>query len=91
MPEVLQIPCPLGHAQLTSFVAKGIIPSAKTDLLESPTLLDKKLSALSVQVQMALLHTLNPFLKGVTPQKSHLEIGGMFESRNCRSHAQMGW
>lgn len=67
------MPCPLGHAQLTFFVAKGIIPSAETDLLQSPTLQGKNLRALSTQVQMALLHTLNPFLKSVTPKKSHVE------------------
>lgn len=71
MPEVPQIPCPLGHAQPTFFVAKGIIPSAETDLLKSPTLLGKNLSALSIKVQMALLHTLNPFIKGVT-SKNHM-------------------
>lgn len=91
MPEVPQIPCPLGHAQLTFFVAKGIFPSGQTDLLKSPTPLYKKLTALSTQVQMALLHTLNPLLEGVTPKQSHIETGGMFESRNCRNHAQMAW
>lgn len=72
MPEVPQIPSPFGHAQLTFFVAKGIIPPAKTDLLKSPSLLGEKLSALSGEVQMALLHTLSPFLKVVTPPKNHM-------------------